>query len=406
MRAALAEAGPDPSVAAAERGGRRLFVDNLRWTMIVLVIGMHAADTYSPFGSWYFTDRAGTDRLTTLALATFQSVLQAFFMGVLFAVAGYFARASLLRKGRAAFLRDRAIRLGAPTLLYMLAIGPLTEYYVAGSWRSSRPTSFAAQWLHHIADGEVLSESGPLWFCVVLLIFSAVLALARGAAASRPAASTAGDPSAGDPGLGDPRAGSALALVLAMAAATFVARLVFPSGATVLNLPLGDLPQYAAMFIVGLDAHRRGWVDRLSVARGCAWGLAAVLLGAAGWVALVALGGALAGDFAPYGGGWTWQAAAKALWEAWLCVSLSLALIALFRARFDRQGRPARILSANAFAVYVIHPPILIAVTRLLALWPGPSAVKFLAAWILGGAASFAFAALVVRRVPLLRQLL
>jgi hypothetical protein len=32
--------------------------------------------------------------------------------------------------------------------------------------------------------------------------------------------------------------------------------------------------------------------------------------------------------------------------------------------------------------------------------------VKFVAAWILGGAASFAFAALVVRRLPLLRTLL
>src|SRR5262249_36934586 len=98
LRAAPAPADRD---RAADRGGRRLFVDNLRWTMIVLVIGMHAADTYSPFGSWYYADRADTGPATALALGTFQSVLQAFFMGVLFAVAGYFARASLLRKGRA-----------------------------------------------------------------------------------------------------------------------------------------------------------------------------------------------------------------------------------------------------------------------------------------------------------------
>jgi hypothetical protein len=30
--------------------GRLLFIDNVRWTMIILVISMHAADTYSPFG--------------------------------------------------------------------------------------------------------------------------------------------------------------------------------------------------------------------------------------------------------------------------------------------------------------------------------------------------------------------
>ena len=42
---------------AGGRCGRLLYVDNLRWTMILLVISMHAADTYSPFGNWYFVER-------------------------------------------------------------------------------------------------------------------------------------------------------------------------------------------------------------------------------------------------------------------------------------------------------------------------------------------------------------
>ena len=36
---------------------RLLFIDNIRWTMIVLVLSMHACDTYSPFGNWYYVDR-------------------------------------------------------------------------------------------------------------------------------------------------------------------------------------------------------------------------------------------------------------------------------------------------------------------------------------------------------------
>jgi hypothetical protein len=386
----------DPPAPPSGPGGRRIYIDNLRWVMIVLVVGMHAADTYSPFGSWYYVDRAATGRLTAMAFGTFQSILQAFFMGLLFAVAGYFARASLRRKGAPAFVRDRAIRLGVPTLLFMLVIGPVTEYFVAGSWRSSAPTSFAAQWVRHIADGEVLSESGPLWFCVALLIFSAALAIARRIAGpDRPARA-----------MGDPGPGSAAALILTMAATTFAVRLVFPSGDAVFNLPLGDLPQYALMFAAGLHAHRSGWVDRLSVATGCAWGLGGVLLGAAGWVSLIAFGGALEGETQAYAGGPTWQSAAKALWEAWVCVTFSLGLIALFRARFGLQDRLARFLSANAFAVYVFHPPILIGVTRLLQAWRGPSALKFVVAWICGGAASFAFAALVARRTPVLRKVL
>jgi hypothetical protein len=129
------------------------------------------------------------------------------------------------------------------------------------------------------------------------------------------------------------------------------------------------------------------------------------VLGAAGWIALIGLGGALDGDFTAYAGGWTWQAAGKALWEAWLCVAAGLALITLFRTYCDRQGQLARFLSANAFAVYVVHPPILIGAARLLAGWHGPPLAKFAAAWILGGIASFAVAAL-VRCVPQVRKVL
>ena len=81
-------------------------------------------------------------------------------MGLLFAVSGYFARASLLRKGPALFLRDRLFRLGLPVILYMLVIGPVTEFYLAGSWRHGPGVSFFADWWRHITNGEVLSEFG------------------------------------------------------------------------------------------------------------------------------------------------------------------------------------------------------------------------------------------------------
>src|SRR4030095_14518210 len=38
---------------------RLAFIDNIRWTMILLGLSMHAADTYSPLGSWYYTHRRG-----------------------------------------------------------------------------------------------------------------------------------------------------------------------------------------------------------------------------------------------------------------------------------------------------------------------------------------------------------
>src|SRR5260221_14395741 len=59
---------------------RLLFIDNIRWSMIVLVLSMHACDTYSPFGNWYYVDRQPAGLGIKLFFGAYQSFLQAFFM--------------------------------------------------------------------------------------------------------------------------------------------------------------------------------------------------------------------------------------------------------------------------------------------------------------------------------------
>src|ERR1700719_4116846 len=144
-------------VSIAETRGRRLFfVYNLRWTMIILVISMHAADTYSPLGNWYFVDRTQLRIPELLTFVAWQMYLQSFFMGLLFFIAGIFVPASFDKKGPLRFLRDRAVRLGLPVLFYMFVLGPITEYYVAHSWRAAN-SSFAREWFRHIVNLEFLS---------------------------------------------------------------------------------------------------------------------------------------------------------------------------------------------------------------------------------------------------------
>jgi hypothetical protein len=157
---------------------RLAFIDNIRWTMILLVLSMHASDTYSPFGSWYYTDRGDAGFGTIITFALYQTFLQAFFMALLFFIAGYFAAPAFDRKGLLRFSRERFIRLGLPTLLYMLVIGPLTQYFPSKTWGSG---GFGHQWLVHLRDGEWLSETGPMWFCAALLALSLAYALMRGA---------------------------------------------------------------------------------------------------------------------------------------------------------------------------------------------------------------------------------
>ena len=384
------------AVSGSHAGNRLQFVDNLRWVMIVLVLSMHAADTYSPLGNWYFVDRRPIGLPTLSFFAGWQMFLQSFFMGLLFFIAGCFVPPSLDRKGPRRFLRDRLVRLGLPVLLYMLVIGPVTEYYAAHSWNSTEPTSFGHEWIKHIANGQVWQENGPLWFCLALLVFSAAYVgvsvrfptrFGRGAGV-RPF----------------PRAAHVTAFAALMAAATFAVRLSNPP--TVFNLPLRDFAQYALLFGAGIVAARGNWLTQLRAQPSIAPLATTIVAGLAALFALLYAGGFARGNGAFYYRGAHWQCAAFALWESSVCVAMGVVLLRLFRGRFDRQGRRARFLSDNAFAVYAIHPPVLIMSARLIQPLQWPSAALFATLWALAGIGSFASSALVFRRLPLLKQIL
>jgi glucans biosynthesis protein C len=366
---------------------RLLFIDNLRWSMILLVISMHAADTYSPLGSWYYTDRTPISTPVLLTFAAWQMFLQSFFMGLLFFVAGYFAPASLDRKGRWPFIRDRAFRLGLPVLLYMFVIGPITEYFFAHSWTSTRPTSFPNEWIKHIRNGEFLQENGPLWFCLALLIFCVIYACL-------PARKIETDL---------PGNGKLIVFALLMAALTSAVRLRKPP--VFLNMHLGDFPQYILLFTAGILAARGQWIQKLDYKWGMRWLFLALTIGLAAWLAIMIEGGALTSRRA-FSGGWHWQSAAMNCWESFTCVAMSFGLLVLFREKFPNQGRLPKFLSDNAFAVYVFHPPIVIAAARLMHGLTWPPLAKFALLTLIGVVASYALSALVFRRIPYLRAIL
>jgi peptidoglycan/LPS O-acetylase OafA/YrhL len=371
------------------------FIDNIRWVIIVLVLSMHAADTYSPFGNWYYTEHLELGQPTIFFFGTYQSFLQAFSMALLFFIAGYFTPASYDKKGAVKFLTDRFMRLGVPTLLYMLVIGPLTEYYVSQSWRT--PDSFAKAWWGHIADGEVFSMTGPMWFCAALLIFCGVYVAIRKISNRVPFTSSLSI------SLNDK---NVVLLIATVAISTFGIKLFDPTGASVFNMHPVDFPSYIILFTVGIFAYRGGWLERLEFRFGLRWGALALGIGGLLWVALMAFGGALSGDFSAYEAGWHWQNLGMCLWAAIVCVGFGLGWIVLFREKFNFQGPAARFMSANAFAVYLFHPPILIALALLLHSVAAPGLFKFAFLTALSVVVSFAAGEYLFRRIPLLSRIL
>ena len=376
---------------------RLFFIDNLRWTAILLVLSMHAADTYSPLGSWYYVDRRPLSPASLLFFAAWQMYLQSFFMGLLFFLAGFFVPASFDRKGPRQFLRERAFRLGLPVLFYMFVLGPITEYFCAHSWTSTEPTSFPNEWVKHIRNGEFLQENGPLWFCLALLIFSiAYVALCE-------LRSPRTDHEEQSP---PPNNIQLIGFAILMAAFTFAVRLVLPSGTSFLNMHLSDFPQYILLFTAGILAARKDWLLNLNFSSGTPWLMIVLPLGFVAWLLLLVKGGALTGNGNAFSGGWHWQAAGMNLWESFTCVAICYGLLNIYVRKFNSRGPLAKFLSGNAFSVYVFHPPILILAARAMHPLAWPAIFKFLLLTTIAAVASFTLSAAIFRRIPLLRRIL
>ena len=380
---------PPPRAAAP---ARLLFIDNLRWLMIVLVITMHAAVTYSNMGRWYYNEKAQLGLASRLFFTTYQVWLQAFFMGLLFFIAGYFVPPAFDRKGPARFLRDRAVRLGIPSLLYMFVIGPATIYYLLVTKQPGY--SFANFWGHY-AIGPSIREggTGPLWFCVALLIFCVVYAAFRVIARSTGAEEWL------------PANRHVVLFILALATTTFLARIVQPIGTAIWNMQLCFFSQYTLLFIAGLHANRHGWLLRIPYRFGMRWLGLSVGGGAVVWLGLLILAVRLHWNTSFFNGGLHWQSVVLCAWESFFCVGVCLGLIALFHEGFNAQGRMARFLSDDAFAVYVFHPPVVIAAALALRGFHAPPVAKFAMVSAIGALVTFG-AAPGLRRVPLLKRVL
>jgi hypothetical protein len=383
----------------AERPGgadRLAWVDQLRTLVIVLVVNMHACVTYSHVGRWYMKEDPDPPPYIKVAFVFWQGHLQSFFMGVLFLVAGYFAHGSLSRRGPAAFVRERLVRLGLPTLLYMLAIGPLITFVINPGGHDRGPLPGA--YLEFLAHGRFLGESGPMWFAAALLAFSVALAGWRFA---RP------EPAGGIVSGRAPRPAAVLAWALILAAATFLVRTVQPIGTSVLNMQLGFFPQYILAFGAGNAAARGGWLlplARSALARRAGW--MGLVLGPVALSAVLLAGGMLRGKgLEEFAGGWHLPALGLAVWEQLAGVGLGLGALAFCSAELDKPTPLSRWLAGRSFGVYLFHPVVLVLCTLALRRVSTDPFLKVSMLTAAGLAGSFILADL-ARRIPGLRAIL
>jgi surface polysaccharide O-acyltransferase-like enzyme len=315
-------------------------------------------------------------------LGPFFGVNAAFFMGLFFLISGYFVPHAFDRKGAATFLGDRLRRLGIPLLVWgVLVSGPLLYFSV------DAPRSFW-QFVGGLYPDAVQSLFAHLWFVGHLLVYAIGYALWR--QLTRHAQFSAAE-------MPLPTHLTLLAYTLLLGLATAVVRIWYPIDrwATLLVVPaeIAHLPQYLSLFVLGILAYRGDWLRRLPTATGMTW-----------------LGIGLMAGVARYAydlGGWRWLSADSAvthlgwnLWEAFICVGLSVGLLVLFRERFN--AGPGRLLSAvagAAYAAYIVHVLVVVGVQFSLVSVALPPVAKFVLVSLVSAPLSFGIGGL-LRQLP------
>lgn len=152
-------------------------LDAVRGFALLLGVALHAAMTYLP-GAEFFWIVSDSDR--SLALAGGFHWVHSFRMTLFFALAGFFGRLALQRRGAFGFVRDRAKRIVLPLLcLWWPVMMAIIAVVVWGAW---------------LKNGGVMPPSEPqppltirtfplthLWFLYLLAIFYAGMLLLRAA---------------------------------------------------------------------------------------------------------------------------------------------------------------------------------------------------------------------------------
>ncbi|WP_066054379.1 acyltransferase family protein [Robertmurraya korlensis] len=392
---------PPPSIENKLDTGKRLdYLDTLKVALTCLVVAHHAGQPYGGSGGfWYYQPPNGPE----IELGRFFAVNAGFFMSLFFLISAYFLPSSLRKKGWKNFLSDRFIRLGIPALFGFLIIVPIMMYQYYLHYRPYPDLSF---WSYYInvyfgLSGQPENWSGPswpdlqfahLWFLEHLLFYACIYTIISRWTGKRNAVVT-------------PKPLSLLSIFLfavVVALLTFVTRIKYPIDhwegfLGFIQAEYAHVPQYASFFIAGVIASRRNWFTTLSNKVGITWFI---------------IGGVLAGMY--YLGfitvatryGFTTGNLIYSFYETFLCTGLCIGLIYLFKIIANHTTSFTKTLSANSYAVYIIHVPVLVTLQYWIESYDISMISQFLFVTLFGIIFSFVISHFFLRKLPLIKQIL
>jgi hypothetical protein len=249
-------------------------------------------------------------------------------------------------------------RLGIPFLFYVVVLSPVT--ISLSQIPNGRPFvgTFKYLWKHGIFD------IGPAWFIEVLFFFTMGYVLWR--SIFRPSISKSLDP---------PNHRIILITAVAVGVTAFLLRLAVPTGESVFGgLQIGYFASYIFLFAAGCIAWHGKWLERIKFRMAASWIVVTFLTLIVATPLILILG--KGGD--GFSGGWNIQALTYAFWEPFVAWGIILFLLWLFQKYFNRGSFLSRRLSERSYSIFILHPPVLVAVSLALRPWEAPPLVKFL----------------------------
>ena len=380
-----------------KQNGRLHYLDNLTIFLIILVIVHHVGQAYGPTGGfWHYRSSIGESIST---LGRFFAVNAGFFMGFLFLISGYFFPMSYDRSNGKGFVQKRLLRFGIPLLFVFLIIEPVQMYFYYTVYSGNAPLSFFQYYLNiwfgfgGMPEGFIDSidrfphlNFGYAWFIQHLLVYAVVYWLFR-KIVKKPIIKQ------------ESKLFTALHLLIifvVIAASSLIVRIWYPIDYWVgllgfFQVEIAHWPQYLVMFVIGIIAYRKNWLNTLNAKIGYASLLIAILL-------VVGVYNGIIGTL--YGLLEFWKI--WAIYESLLAVTMIFGLLTLLREIGNRTTPFLKILSRSSYAAYIVHMPIVLAIQYALdTVVIGGAVGKFITVSVISVVLTYILSALLIKIKPL-----
>jgi glucans biosynthesis protein C len=335
-------------------------------------------------------------------LWAFLEVNAAFGMGIWFLLGGIFTPGSVDRRGLAGFLRDRAVRLGIPLIFAFLLLIPFEGWFYHLAYE---PWPAVGYWDYFVHDFLGFggrppnwpesrwpdANFGHFWFVEHLLLYSFCYGIWRMVAPEHRNSTQ----------LPPPNHLTIALYAIGLAVATYAVRHWYPQDRWIaflgfVQMEPAHLPQYISLFAIGILAGRNDWLASMPTDRALPWLVLGIVLGL-GCYLLV--GSGIINHMNS-------QSLVVCVWEAPLCTAMCVGVPVVFRELASRQNSLIHMLSADSYAAYVSHFPIVMIVQWLLIGTALPVAARILVTILGSILLTFLMSEYVVLRIPGIRRIL